>query len=134
MAVYPIDEFEVAFGLVRGQSDIDFLRSMTSVDMEILSASGGRINLPYGGRLRWRENPDSINIYISHDLAQVWVVGATVVTLLCTVLTFVPLGQIPGIVCATVWGFSAAAVNYWDGYGDPGFDIKATPSRVWIVP
>jgi hypothetical protein len=96
--------------------------------------TNGRFNLPKGGWIRWGNG--TITIYISHDLAATWVAGATVVTLICGLLSLIPYGSLSGALCAFVFGLTAATIAFYDDYGDPGFYIKTTnqPRRIWVVP
>ena len=94
----------------------------------------GHIGLPARGWVYW--NANTIRVYISPDIAADWILGFGITALLCGIVAALPLGQLPGLFCATVSGLSAGAIAFYDAKGDPGFYIVGTrdPLRVWLEP
>jgi len=124
------------FWVIQNDMELDILQQNLDVKEGSLSEShvNGSAGLPSGGWVYWDDN--TIIIYISPDLAETWILGSTVTTILCGIVMALPMGALPGLVCATVFGLSAATIAYYNNAGEPGFYIKGTrePLRVWLEP
>jgi len=100
------------------------------------------VSLPYGG---WAQYEDGhLTVYISSALANVWVNGFALVTLLCSTIQILAYAAPPasvsaaitGVVCSFIATLSSTRVNSLNVEGGPGFYIHATtkPTRVWVQP
>jgi len=124
------------FWVIQNDIELDMLQQNLDVKQGNLSEAhvNGSVGLPSGGWVYWDDN--TIVIYISPDLAAIWIAGTAITAILCGIVAALPMGALPGVVCATVFGLSAVTIDYYNDAGGPGFYIKGTrePLRVWLEP
>lgn len=124
------------FWVIQNDIELDMLQQNLDVKQGNLGEAhvNGSVGLPSGGWVYWDDN--TIVIYISPDLAATWIAGTAITAILCGIVAVLPMGALPGLVCATVFGLSAATIDYYNDAGGPGFYIKGTrdPLRVWLEP
>jgi uncharacterized membrane protein YphA (DoxX/SURF4 family) len=131
-------EKQTYFWLIQNDAQLEQLEAALSVEapsqlvqpLPGAAAPSGSAGLPAGGWVRW--NAQTIRIYISHDLATIWVLGTAVAAIICGIVAILPMATLPGAVCALVFGLSSAVISYWDSVGQPGFYIVGTVSPLSV--